>query len=81
MSAPTLIFVRHGQVGSQHFQHGEELPPGLIPCEVVDKWLDQRWLKEYDSSERRSLYRLLHRFSGCSEQEQLTQKERETYDV
>ena len=59
------------QIGTQRFEHGEELPPNLLPREVVDKWLDERWLAELDSAERRSLYRLLHRFSGAAEREQL----------
>jgi hypothetical protein len=55
----------------------KELPPGLIPREVVDHWLDQHWLAEYDSSERRSLFRLFAPFSGCKEQEQLSTEEKE----
>jgi hypothetical protein len=73
----TLVFIRHGQVGSRHFQHGDELPPNLLPRETVDQWLDEKWLAELDSSDRRSLYRLLHRFSGCNEREQLNRQEKD----
>ena len=72
----TLVFMRHGQVGSRHFQHLEQLPPGLLAPEVIDHWLDEGWLRECDSSDCRSLYRLLYRFSGCNEQEQLTTQEK-----
>ena len=65
------------QIGTQRFEHGEELPPNLLPREVVDKWLDERWLAELDSAEHRSLYRLLHRFSGAAEREQLNPQEKE----
>lgn len=71
----TLVVLRHAQVGELHFKHGEELPPGLIARELIDKWLDEKWLIELPTTERRSLYRLLHRFSGCKEREQLTLQE------
>jgi hypothetical protein len=32
MTTPTLIFIRHGQVGSRQFRCGDELPPGLNPA-------------------------------------------------
>ena len=79
MNAPTLVFIRHGEIGNRHFQHGEELPPELLPPEVVDHWLDEGWLKAYD--ERRSLYRLLHRFSGAKEEEHLTTAELTAYTI
>jgi hypothetical protein len=71
MSAPTLVFARHGQIGSRQFLFGEECPPGMFTPETINQALDEGWLKEYDSSERPSLYRLFHRFSG-SEQNQPT---------
>jgi hypothetical protein len=74
MNEPTLIFVRHGQIGTRHFQHGDELPPNMLPREIIDHWLDERWLAE--AADRRSLYRLFHHFSGCSESEQLSNEER-----
>ena len=77
----TLVFTRHGQVGSRQFHSGEELPPNLLPPEVVDHWLDENWLREYDSAERPSLYRLLHRFSGCKEKEHLTKEELTAYEL
>jgi hypothetical protein len=72
---PTLVVIRHLQVGSQQFGHGSELPPDLLPREAIDLHLDRKQLIEYDSNERRSLYRLLHRFSGCSETERLSNEE------
>jgi hypothetical protein len=63
----TLVFSHHGQIGGRQFRHGEELPPGLIPREVIDHWLDQGWLKEYSQAERPSLYRLFPRFSGIDQ--------------
>jgi hypothetical protein len=71
----TLIFIRHGQVGSRHFQFGEELPPGLLSREVIDKWLDEGWLKEYDAAERPSLYRLFARFTGATPEQPLTKEQ------
>jgi hypothetical protein len=71
----TLVFIRHGQVGSTQFQHGEELPPGLLPREIIGHWLDEHWLVELDSTQRRSLYRIFAPFSGCKECEQLSAKE------
>lgn len=68
MNAPTLVITKHAQVGSRQSQHGEELPPNLIPPEVVDHWLDQGWLKAYDPAQRQSLYRLFPHFSGLKEQ-------------
>jgi hypothetical protein len=75
----TLVFLRHAQVGSHHFEHGQELPPGLLPAEVINHWLDERWLKAYDSTERRSLYRLFAPLSGCQVREPFSQKELELY--
>jgi hypothetical protein len=74
---PTLIAIHHVQIGSRHFDFGSEIPPGLLPTEVVGQWIDQKWLAEMDPTDRRSLYRLLHRFSGCKEQEQLTPQEKQ----
>jgi len=71
----TLVFVRHAQIGNRQFAHGEELPPGLLPPEIIGHWIDQRWLAEYDSAERRSLYRLLPRFSGAKDREPFAQNE------
>lgn len=71
----TLIAIRHCQIGDRNFAHGEELPPGLLPREVVDRWLDEGSLKEYDTAERRSLYRLFAPFSGVKEREPLSRNE------
>jgi hypothetical protein len=66
---PTLVLIGHREINGQQFQHGDELPPDLLPPEVVDWWLDHKWLEEYP--ERRSLYRIFSVFSGAKEQEQL----------
>lgn len=71
----TLVVIHSLQVGDQQFRHGEELPPDLLPREAIDLHLDRKQLAEYDASERRSLYRLLHYFSGCSEVERLSNQE------
>jgi len=71
----TLIARGHRQFGDQHFRHGEEIPPGLLPQEAIDWHLDRKELIEYDRTERRSLYGLFPAFSGCHEQEQLTENE------
>ena len=71
----TLVVLGHLQVGDRQFYHGAELPPDLLPREAVDLHLDNKQLIEYDASERRSLYRLLHRFSGCSVSERLSDSE------
>ena len=62
----TLVVLRSLQIGDQLLLHGEELPPDLLPREAIDLHLDRRQLVEFGSIERRSLYRLLHHFSGCS---------------
>jgi hypothetical protein len=69
--ATTLVVVGVREVNGQRFEHGAELPPGLLPPETVSQWHDQKWLMQYDASERRSLYRLFPTFSGCKEQEHL----------
>jgi hypothetical protein len=66
----TLVFIRHGQIGDRQFHHSEELPPGLIPREVIDRWVDQGWLKEYSQDERPSLYQLFPRFSDQPQQKE-----------
>jgi hypothetical protein len=63
----TLVVIKHAQIGNRNFQHGEELPPGLLPREVIDQWLDQGWLKEYSQAQRESLYRLFAPFSGIKQ--------------
>jgi hypothetical protein len=74
MSRPTIVFLRHSQIGSRHFEFGQELPDGLLPPEVVGVWIDQKWIVEVDSAERRSLYRTFYRFSGSKEREPLTKE-------
>lgn len=75
---PTLIFIRaHYVDGRLVHCPGDECPPNMFTREVINRALDDGYLAECDSAERRSLYRLLHRFSGCKEQEQLTPQEKE----
>jgi hypothetical protein len=75
----TLVVIRHLQIDDHAYSHGAELPPDLLPREVVDFHLDRRQLAEYDIADRRSLYRLLHAFSGAKEQEQLSRAELREY--
>ena len=70
---PTLVVIRHLEIDGRSFTHGSELPPDLLTRSEVDKLLDEGKLAEYP--ERRSLYRLLSAFSGCSEKEHLTNDE------
>jgi hypothetical protein len=72
---PTLVFIQHHEIDGRIFTHASELEPGLLSPEQVNKLIDRGVLKEYDSSERRSLYRLLHHFSSCSETERLSTEE------
>jgi hypothetical protein len=74
MSAPTLIFVRHHSIGGRLFRHGTELEPDTLSAEQIDRLLDEHILS--DRTQRRSLYRLLHNFSGCKESQPLTNEER-----
>jgi hypothetical protein len=65
---PTLVLIGHREINGVQFHHGDELPPNLLPQETVDRWLDVKWLVELDSAERRSLYRIFHRFSGVKKE-------------
>ena len=73
MSRPTIVFVKARYIDG-HLTHypGEEVPPGLLPSEIVNQALDKGALREYDPAERPSLYRLFHRFTGCEEEHPLT---------
>ena len=64
----TLIAIRHLEIDGHVFAHGTEIMPGLLRKETVAKLLDQGRIQERP---RRSLYRLLHQFSGCTETEPL----------
>jgi hypothetical protein len=76
MRRPTLVFLKaHYVDGSLAHCVGDEFAPGLFTQETIDRALDSGHLAE--CAERRSLYRLLPRFSGCKEQEQLTPKEKQ----
>ena len=70
---PCLVFVRHTEFGDRAFPHAAELPPDYLNQDAIDKLLDSGRLREY--GERRSLYRLLHVFSGCKESQPLTDDE------
>lgn len=75
MSTPTLVFRRSGAIGSRQFGCGDELPPNVLSPEVIAHWLDEDWIRECDSAERPSLYRLFYRFSGCKEEQPLTKEQ------
>ena len=78
MSAPTLVFIRAYYVNGRLVHYpGDEMPPFMFTQETINRALDEGWLKEYDAADRRSLYRLFAPFSGCKEQEQLTNEEKE----
>jgi hypothetical protein len=59
------------EFAGQAYHHGSEIPPDVLPKEVVGKWHDWRWCDEMDSADRRSLHRLFPAFSGATETEPL----------
>ena len=75
----TLVFIRHATIDGRQYHHGDELPPDVLTAEQIAQGLDNKALVELDSTERRSLYRLLPRFSGAKERELLTTAELTTY--
>ena len=77
----TLIAIRHLEIQGHVFAHGVEIMPGLLTHETTNKLLDDGWLKEYDSAERRSVYRLFAPFSGCKERQELTASELTSYTL
>jgi hypothetical protein len=64
---PTLVLLRHLQIGEKQFPHGSELQPGLLSEKVIAKMIDEKQLVEMDARDRRSIYRLFPEFSGTSE--------------
>jgi hypothetical protein len=77
----TLVAIRHFEIQGHVFAHGVEVMPGLLTHETANKLLDDGWLKEYNSAERRSLYRLFALFSGCKDKEQLSKEELTAYTL
>jgi hypothetical protein len=75
----TLVLLRHLQIDDRQLYHGEELPPDLLPPEAIDLHFDKKEIAEYDSAERRSLYRFFHHFTGASEKERLSAEEYAAY--
>ena len=71
----TIVAIGLREFAHRVFQHDEEIPPTLLPSEAVDWCVDHKQVKEHDSTERRSLFRLFHSFSACSEKEQLSDDE------
>ena len=65
----TLVANRHCEFAGKFFPHASEIPPGTLPDQVKDKWLDWKWAREYDQSERRSLYLLFSEFAPQTEGE------------
>jgi hypothetical protein len=66
---PTLVCIGPREINGVQFHHGDELPPGLLPQEQIDKLLDQKVLAEIP--QRRSLHRIFSAFSGAKEREPL----------
>jgi hypothetical protein len=77
MMRPTLVVIRHLEIGGRAFSHGSELPPDLLTQDEVEKLLDEGRLAEY--AERRSLFRLFSVFSGAKEKEPLDRHELTAY--
>jgi hypothetical protein len=75
---PTLVAIRTLNLGDHVFHHGDEIIPGLLDNETIDKLIDQKRIREYHSADRRSLFRLFSPFSGCDQREQLTHEELDT---
>ena len=75
----TLVAMRHLEIEGRVFHHGAEIMPSLISRATLAKLIDQGRVREYDSRDRRSLYRLFSRFSGCEETELLSDVERTAY--
>ena len=71
----TIASIGQREFAHRVFQHDEEVPPTLLPSEAVDWCVDHKQLRDHDSTERRSLYRLFSEFSCCSEKEQLSDDE------
>ena len=75
----TLVAMHHLEIEGRVFHHGAEIIPGLISRATLAKLIDQGRVREYDSRDRRSLYRLFSRFSGCADTEPLSDVERAAY--
>ena len=70
----TLVAIRQLEIDGHVIAHGCEVPPDF-PKETIDKLIDQKRIREYDSKDRRSLFRLFAPFSDCEEREQLSETE------
>ena len=77
----TLVAISHLEIEGHVFHHGAEIVPGLLSPDTVNKLVDARRVKEYDSAERRSLYRVFAPFSGAKEHEALPQDELTAYGL
>jgi hypothetical protein len=74
-AAMTLIAIGHLEIiGGHVFAHGTEIMPGLAPKDAIERLIDQGSVREYDSRNRRSLYRIFSKFSGCEEHEPLDEE-------
>jgi hypothetical protein len=71
----TLIALRHLEIDGHVVAHGCEVQPGRLAQATIDRLIDQGSVREYDSKDRRSLFRLFSKFSDCDEQEHLTEDE------
>jgi hypothetical protein len=75
----TLVATHHLEIEGRVLHHGAEIMPGLISRATLAKLIDQGRVREYDSRDRRSLYRLFSRFSGCEDTEPVSNVERMAY--
>ena len=71
----TLVALGHRTFQDRQFVHGDEIPLDLLSVEQIDWEIDHRGIVEYDSAERRSLYRLFAPFSGSKEKAELSSDE------
>jgi len=71
----TLIVIGHPALNGVQYHHGDEIPPDALKGELLDFWADHGLVKEEDTESRRSVYRLFHAFSECSQSEQFTAME------
>jgi hypothetical protein len=73
---PTLVFIRaHYVSGTLVHYPGDEMPPGMFSQETINRALDEGYLTECDPSDRPSLYRVFHRFSGSKEEQPITKEQ------
>lgn len=60
----TLVTIGYREIGDRQFQHGAEIPAGLLPRAQIDRLVDEGKAVELDQDERQSLYKIFHHFSA-----------------